>query len=31
MVTANIVTLIALFGLGLALICWFSEGKDPDQ
>ena len=27
----NIVTYIALFGLGLALICWFSEGKDPDE
>jgi hypothetical protein len=27
----NIVTYIALLGLGLALICWFSEGKDPDE
>lgn len=27
----NIVIYIALLGLSLALICWFSEGKDPDK
>ena len=27
----NIVTFICVVGLILALICWFSEGKDPDQ
>ena len=27
----NIVSFICAVGLTLALICWFSEGKDPDQ